>query len=293
MVDIMSAQINTMEKIKETGKKAGHNVAFNPIVEIMARFGYAARGLIYFVMGLLAVLLAFGTGGKTTDQQGAIATIGSQMEGRILLWLVLIGLICYSLWGLILAVLDPLHKGHDTKGVADRIGYMFSGIAYALLVLPSYALLEGGSHPAHNGAQGAQTQHYVAKILTMPWGQWLVGISGVVVILIGFFQIYQGFKPAFERELQLVKLDAIQLKWVKRFGRFGTIARGVIFVLVGIFLFVAAYTANSSKAKGFDGALTSLMHQPYGRWLMGSIALGLIAMGIYSWFVALFLRLNK
>jgi hypothetical protein len=83
------------------------------------------------------------------------------------------------------------------------------------------------------------------------------------------------------------------LKWVKRLGRFGIIARGIIFVLVGIFLIVAAYTANSSQAKGFDGVLMSLMHQPYGSWLMGGIALGLIAMGIYSLFVALFLRLRE
>lgn len=289
----MSGQTNTMGKIKETGKKAAHNAAFNPIVEIMARLGYAARGLIYFVMGLLAILYAFGNGGNTTDQQGAIATIGRQPEGRILLWLVLIGLVCYTLWSLIQAVLNPLHRGHDTKGAAERVGYVFSAIAYGLLILPTYAFIAGGASPAHNGAQGTQTQHYVAKILTMPWGQWLVGIGGILVILVGLFQIYQGIKPDFEKQLYLVKLTRSQLKWVKRFGRFGVIARGIIFVLVGLFLIVAAYTANSSQAKGFDGVLMSLMLQPYGRWLMGSIALGLIAMGIYSLFVALFFRLSK
>ena len=289
----MSGRKNTMGKIKETGKKAAHNATFNPIVEIMARLGYAARGLIYFVMGLLALLLAFGNGGKTTDQQGAIATIGRQPEGRFLLWLVLIGLICYSLWGLIRAVLNPFHKEHDTKGGAERFGYLFSAIAYALLVLPTYALLTGGARPALNGAQGVQTQFYVAKLITMPWGQWLLGIGGMLVIFVGLFQVWQGIMPDFERQLHLVKLTPSQAKWVKRFGRFGIIARGIIFALVGIFLIVAAYTANSNQAKGFDGTLMALMHQPYGRWLMGSIALGLIALGIYSLFVALFFRLRK
>jgi Domain of Unknown Function (DUF1206) len=289
----MSSQTNTIGKIKKNGKKAAHNAAFNPIVEIMARLGYGACGLIYFVMGLLAILFAFGNGGKTADQQGAISTIGRQPEGRLLLWLVLIGLVCYSLWGLIRAVLNPLHNGHDKKGAAERVGYLFSAIAYASLVLPTYALIAGGARPAQNGAQGAQTQHYVAKLLTLPWGQWLVGIAGMLVILVGIYQVYQGIKPDFERQLHLVKLTSSQLKWVKRLGRFGIIARGIIFVLVGIFLIVAAYTANSSQAKGFDGVLMSLMHQPYGRWLMGSIALGLIAMGIYSLFVALFFRLRE
>jgi hypothetical protein len=290
----MSGQTNTIgKKIKENGKKAAHNAAFNPIVEIMARLGYAACGLIYFVMGLLAVLFAFGNGGKTADQQGAISTIGRQPEGRLLLWLVLIGLVCYSLWGLIRAVLNPLHNAHDTKGAAERVGYLFSAIAYGLLVLPTYALIAGGARPAQNGAQGAQTQHYVAKLLILPWGQWLVGIVGMLVILVGLYQFYQGIKPNFERQLHLVKLTPSQVKWVKRLGRFGIIARGIIFVLVGIFLIVAAYTANSSQAKGFDGALMSLMHQPYGHWLMGSIALGMIAMGLYALFLAIFFRLKK
>jgi len=160
-------------------------------------------------------------------------------------------------------------------------------------VLPTYALIAGGAKPAHNGAQGAQTQQYVAKLLTLPWGQWLVGIVGLLVILVGLYQVNQGIKPDFQRQIHLVKLTSSQLIWVKRLGRFGIIARGIIFVLVGIFLIVAAYTANSSQAKGFDGVLMSLMHQPYGHWLMGSIALGLIAMGIYSLFVALFFRLRE
>ena len=289
----MSGQKNTMGEMKRKGKKAANSATFNIIVEIMSHLGYAARGIIYFVMGLLALLLAFGNGGETTDQQGAIATIGSQPEGRILLWLVLIGLICYSLWGLIRAVLDPFHKGHDTKGAAVRVGYLFSAIAYALLALPTYALITGGARPASKGAQGVQTQDYVAKILTMPGGQWLVGIGGMLVILVGLFQVYQGMIPDFERQLHLVKLNLSQAKWVKRLGRVGMIARGIIFALVGIFLIAAAYTANSNHAKGLDGTLMSLIHEPYGSWLMGSIALGLIALGIYSSFVAIFFRFRN
>jgi len=293
MVDFMLGKTNKTDKIKKTSKKVAHNATFNPIVEIMARLGYAARGLIYFVMGLLALLLAFQKGGKTTDQQGAIATIGAQLEGRILLWLVLIGLICYSVWGLIRAVLNPLHKDNDTKGRAERAGYLFSGIAYALLALPTYALITGGAKPALNGEQGVQTQEYVAKILAMPIGQLLVGMVGMIVILVGVFQIYQGITPNFQRELHLVNLTPSKAKWIKSLGRAGTIARGIIFALIGIFLIAAAYTANSNQAKGFDSTLMSILHVPYGRFLMGSIALGLIALGIYSLFVGLFFRLRK
>lgn len=289
----MLGKTNTINKIKGTSKRTANNDTFNSIFESMARFGYGARGLIYFVMGLLAILLALGNGGKSTDQQGAIATIGGQPEGRILLWLILIGLICYSLWGLIRAVLNPLHKEHDTKGSAERVGYLFSAIAYALLVLPTYALITGGGRPALNGAQGDQTQQYVAKLLALPGGKWLVGVVGILVILVGFFQVYQGIMPNFEGKIHLVKLTPAQVKGVKDLGRFGIIARGIIFTLIGIFLIVAAYTSNSKQAKGFDSALMTLIEQPFGPLLMGIVALGLMALGLYSVFVALFFQLRK
>ncbi|HEY5587135.1 MAG TPA: DUF1206 domain-containing protein [Ruminiclostridium sp.] len=289
----MSGKTNTIGKIKSSGKKLAHNATFNPIVEIMARLGYGARGAIYFVMGILTLLLALGKVGNTTDQQGAIVTIGTQPEGRILLWIIFVGLVCYSLWGLIRAVFNPLHKEHNTKGNAERVGYLFSGIAYALLVLPTYALITGGVQPALNGEQGVQTKHYVAKILTIPLGQLLVGMVGVIVMLVGIFQIYQAFSSKFEEQIHLTKLTPLQEKRVKDFGRVGTTARGIIFALLGIFLIWAAYTTNSNQAKGFDGTLMSLLHLPYGHFLMGGMALGLIALGIYSLLVGIFFRLRK
>ena len=108
----MNSQKNLNSKVYDSVSKTAKNIPLNKTVEGLARFGYATRGLIYFVIGFLTILLAFGYGGKTTDQQGAIATIGKQPFGRLLLWLVLIGLVCYSLWGLIRAILNPLHEAH-------------------------------------------------------------------------------------------------------------------------------------------------------------------------------------
>lgn len=289
----MAAQRNIITQYKKTGKKAVRNAAYSPIVEITARLGYAARGLIYSVIGVLAILLAMGYGGGTTDQQGAIAAIGNQWAGQFLLGVVLIGLICYTLWGLIRAVLDPLHKGNEIKGMAIRVGYLFSGIAYSFLVMPTFALMTGGPDPAHNGAQGEQTRHYTGRLLAESWGQWLVGLAGVIVIIVGLFQIFQGLKKSFERELHLAKLTPSQVHKVKTLGRFGTVSRGIVFGLVGIFLIIAAYKARSSEAKGFDGVLMSIMDRPYGSWFIGCIALGLVAMGFYSLLVAAYLRLTK
>src|SRR5665648_717049 len=172
----MTGNTNANGKINGSGSLTSNHAALNRTFETLARIGYAARGMIYFVIGLVAVLMAFGYGGKTTDQQGAISMIGTQPAGRILLWLVLIGLVCYSLWGLIRAIFNPFHQGHDAKGFALRIGYLVSAAAYAMLVMPTYALISGGAKPAQNGAQQWLFQQYIAKILVMSYGQLLVGI---------------------------------------------------------------------------------------------------------------------
>lgn len=289
----MANKKNTIKKLKKNSENVAHNDTFNSTAEFMARVGFAARGFIFFVMGILALLLVFGNGGITTDQQGAIATIGKQTEGRVLLWLVLIGLICYSSWGLIQVVINPFNKENDTKGISARFGYLFGAISYLFLSIPTYDLLTGGSKPAHVGNQAAQTQNYVAKILDMPFGQWMVVVVAITVISVGIFQIFKGFMPLFGRHLDLIKLNTCQLKWVKGFGRFGTISRGFVIILVGVFLVISAYTADSNEAKGFDSALMSLINQPYGRWIIGIIALGLMSLGVYALFIALYFRLKK
>jgi hypothetical protein len=282
-----------VNKFKETGNKVTRRASTNPIVELLARIGYGVRGLLYLTIGVLAVQLALGHGGKAADQQGAIAVIGNQTAGQVLLWMVLIGLISYSLWGLIRAFLNPLHLGNDLKGIADRVGFLLSGIAYGLLVFPTYAVIAGGRVKAHNGAQKEQTQEYVAKMLSMSWGRWIVGIIGILVVAVGIYQIYKGFRLHFDQYIQPRSMSPQKSRWLKRGGQFGTASRGLIFAMIGLFLFIAALEDNSTKVKGFDGALLSLLQQPYGPWLLGVVAVGLVAFGIYSIFCGLWFRLKK
>jgi hypothetical protein len=292
-VDLLSSQKKVNRQINDSESKTADSFQFSKTVEGLARVGYATRGLIYFVIGLLTFLLAFGYGAKTPDQQGAIAMIGKQPFGAELLWMVLVGLVCYSLWGLIRAVFNPLRKAHDVKGYAVRVGYFISAVAYATLVLPTYGLISGGSNPAQTGVQQDQIQKFVASILALPLGKWLVGFIGIIVILVGIYHFTQGFVRVFEKQILMVKLTPVQLKRVNFLGRFGTMSRGIIFSLIGMFLVYAAYMSNSKLAKGFDSTLTSILQQPYGRWFMGVIALGLISLGLYSMCVAIFFRLRK
>jgi Domain of Unknown Function (DUF1206) len=281
----MSTNSNVQRRagnLKQEGKQVVKAAATSPLMEKLIRLGYVARGLIWGVIGLLAFQVAVGSGGKLTDQQGAIAALGSTPVGKILLYVMLLGLVGYGLWGLIRAVVDPLHEGHDAKGIAQRLGYLVSGISYGLLALATYGLITAKAPAATSGAQAAQTQQTTASILTQPWGPVVVALAAAIVIGVGLLQIFTAFRRKFNPQFQLAVRTGNARIWIERLGRFGTTARGVVFTLIGVFLLQAAVQHNASRAQGIDGVLTALLHQPYGSLLLGVVAAGLIAFGIYS-----------
>jgi type IV secretory pathway VirB2 component (pilin) len=281
------------DNLKDEGKKVVRQASTSPLMEGLTRLGYLVRGLVYGVIGLLALQVALGTGGALDDPQGAIVTMGRTRLGGIALYGILIGLIGYALWGIVRAVIDPLHKGTNLKGIAERLGYAISGISYGLLALATYGLITGDVTPARNGAQAAQTQQATASILSKPWGPSAVAVVGVIVTGVGLWHIVEGLRLRFRQQFQLYMLSNNQRKWIARLGRFGTVARGLVFALVGMFLVLAAYRHDSSQAQGIDGVLRVLLQQPYGPWLLGIVALGLIAFGIYSAVSGLVLRLKR
>lgn len=289
LINKMALQTKVINEIKEKGKI----LAFNSIVENMTRIGYGARGLIYGIIGLLAIMVAFGASGSLQDQQGAIASIGQQLFGRILLGVVLIGLVGYCLWGLIRAFFDPLHKGKSMKGIFERIGYFASAAAYGILILPTYNFIFSNTNAAQNGAQGVQLRNIISTIFLIPLGKYIVGIIGLAFLVTGLYQAYLGLKHNFDNRFNPYALTSKQIKYVKIIGRFGTLGRAVVFFLVGIFLLFAAYYSNSSKAKGIDGVLLIILHEPYGHWLLGIVALGLIAFGFYSILSGFWFKLKK
>ena len=246
-------------------------------VEKLARLGYATKGAVYGLIGVLAVMAAFSSKGKTTDTQGALHTIAGQPFGQILLIVVAVGLIGYALWRIIEAWKDPDHKGDDAKGIATRAGYLFSGLVYGSLAFNA-ALLAFGSG---GGGGGNSKQDWTARVMQQPFGRWLVGVAGAIIIGIGLYKIYRAYKVKFRKKLNLRELDRNQEQWVVNICRFGITARGVVFMLLGFFVLQAAYNSNPDKVRGLDGALQTLARQPYGKFLLGIVALGLVAYAIY------------
>ena len=247
-------------------------------LEKLARFGYAAKGLVYAVVGVLAVQAAFGQGGKTTDTKGALGTIAAQPFGKFLLALVAFGLIGYVVWRFVQAFKDPEHKGNDAKNLARRAGYGISGLIYASLAFSAIRLLIGsGGDRSSTSSQ----QDWTARLLSQPFGQWLVGLIGAVVLGLGFYQFYKAYKAKFRKQMKLNEMSATEETWATRIGRFGVAARGVVFKMSGFLLLQAARQSDSSQVQGLDGTLQSLIQQPHGPWLLGIVALGLVAYGIH------------
>jgi hypothetical protein len=258
-------------------------------METLTRLGYVVRGLIYITIGLLALNVVLGKGGSLATPQAAIAAIGKQPAGMILLLVVLVGIIAYTLWGVIRAVFDPLGKGHDAKGILARFGFLVSAFGYAILIWPTYGYIIGKSQTA----SGSQTQKFIGTIMAMPWGRWAIGILGLGVLAGGLYQVYLGMKADFDRQFQTYAMNREEVKMATDVGRFGTSARGVVFALIGFLIVLAAYQANPSQPIGMDTALATLMHQPYGVWLLGVIAVGLVAFGLYSAMCGFWFRQRK
>ncbi len=249
-------------------------------IEYLARFGYASKGVVYVLIGILAVQAAFNWGGKVTGSKGALESVASQPFGNILLFLVAVGLVGYVVWRFVQAIKDPEHSGDDgAESIGRRLTYFVSGLIYGSLAFFAFKIVFGSSS-GQSSSGGSQNQAS-ATLLSQPFGQWLVGAVGVAAFAYAFFCFYRAFTTKFKSKLKLAQMSLNAQKWVVRIARFGLTAKGIVSLVIGYFFIKAARNADASQAKTTEGALESIYSQPYGAWLMGLVALGLIAYGIH------------
>lgn len=251
----------------------------------LGRFGFAAKGVVYVLIGVLAVQAAIGAGGQTTGQKGALERIGEAPFGQLLLVAMGVGIVGYALWRFIQAFMDTENKGTGGKGIAVRSGYFVIGLIHVSLAMSAFAMVAGRE------SNGDSTQGWTAQLMSQPFGPWLVGIVSAMVVAYGVVQLYRAYSRKFRRKLKLGEMSAAEEKWATRLGCIGYAARGVVFLIVGAFLIVAAVYADPQQARGLDGALTTLMQQPWGWALLGVVAVGLAAYGIFMFVEARYRRM--
>lgn len=260
----------------------------SPFVRGIARFGYAAKGLVYLIIGGLAARAAI-AGGKPTDENGALLTVLEQPFGRILLALVAAGLFAYAIWRLVEVISDPEGRDSSENRGFPRFQYLISFLVYTSLGIEAIRMILG---KREGGGGETEAKEQAALLLSLPFGHWLLIVIGVAAIGFGLFELKEAFAPEFEDRRHLVELSRRMKPWILRLGRLGTFARGVVGVLVGAFMLMAGLHRSSSEAKGTRGAIESLAERPFGRWILALIAAGLIAHGLYTVIEARYRKLH-
>ncbi len=241
-------------------------------IEKLARLGCATKALVYFIVGGLALQLAVGTGGRTTGSSGALHTIAAQPFGQIILAVVALGLFGYALWRVLEAIVNPDSKSNEAKDIGRRLAYFGSGVAYLGLAIAAGNLALG-----NGGGGGRSADDWTATLMRQPFGRWLVAIAGIVVIGLGIYFLYRAYQHKSRRKLDMMQVRDENTEWAVQVGRIGVAARGFVFGLIGWFLLTAARQADPSEARGLDGILQTVAAQPFGKILLGIVALGLIA----------------
>jgi uncharacterized protein DUF1206 len=259
----------------------------SPFIERLARVGYVAYGVVYVLVGVLAVRAAFGGGGRTTGQEGALRSILLAPLGRVLLGMVTIGLLAYVMWRLFQGFLDPENEGRDAKGILKRFDHVINGLFHAALAFSAGQLVLGSG-----GGGGGSPDDWTASLLAQPLGRWLAVIAGVVIVGAGLYQFYKAYKADFRDELKLGEMGSRERAWAARSGRLGYAARGVVFGVIGVFLVQAALQTDPDEARGLGGALETLARQPLGPYILGAIALGLVAYGVFMFVMARYRRIE-
>jgi len=244
-------------------------------MDAAARFGLTARAFVYLVMGWLGLQIALGRHPHEANQRGALAEVARGGAGRALVWVLGFGLAGYALWRLSQAAFGARHR---RMGTGERLQSAARGLVYALLAVSTFTFVTGASRTGQDQQQSTLT----ARLMRDTAGRWLVAIAGLVVVGVGLFMVVDGIRRGFERELRTGEMSRRTRLAVSRIGAVGNVARGVVFAVAGALAVAAAVTFDPRKSTGLDGALRTLAGHSYGPWLVGALAVGLIAFGVYG-----------
>lgn len=267
--------------IAAKGRRAGQS----PWVERLGRVGLVAKGVLYAVIGILAVKVALGGREQSPDKDGALNTIAQQPFGRGLLVLLALGLFAYALWRLAQGFLDRDNEGEGAKGLAKRAGAIARAGWYGLL---------GGltvDRIASSGGGSSNEQKTTAGVFDLPLGRYIVYAAGLAFLGAASFNGYRAVTCKFNRKLKTGEMGDAEETAATGVGILGHLARMAIFGLIGLFLLRAAWEFDPKQARGLDGALLEVSQQAYGGLLLGAVAVGLLAYALYCFVQARYRRI--
>lgn len=244
----------------------------------LGRTGWAGKGALYVAIGLIAILVAIGSGRDAEGQTGALETVADQPFGQVMLVVMILGLIAYALHRVLEAIIWPFDED-GVEALAHRASGFVSAAVYALVCAGGVSLLTSGGSGGRAG--GGSEDAAAAKVLGLPFGPWALGVAAVILIGVGGYRASKAL-GRYEDDLELSRMSSAEKGVVSSMAIAGESARAVVFFLTGAFLLKAAVEFDPDEAIGLDGALRKVAEQPYGQALLGLVAAGLLAYGLYA-----------
>jgi hypothetical protein len=261
-------------------KRGAERAARSSTVGYIGRVGHAARGLLYAILGLLAIAVPLGFRNRTPDREGAFRVVAEQPLGEVLLFLLALGLAGYAIWRLSQGFFAREQESGGRPSALKRVGYIALGLFYAFTAGLAVVLALGLAKPKGN------EKEETAMLLDWPLGRYAVALVGLGLIVAGLVNLYRSLSTKFREYLREHELSKTARDWMIAVGVAGHLARAVVFALVGVFVLRAAIQYDATEAVGLDGALAKLAHQPYGGALLGAVALGLLAYSAFCFIQA-------
>ncbi|MEV0096990.1 DUF1206 domain-containing protein [Streptomyces sp. NPDC050738] len=273
-----------MASARRATRRATRHSAENETLTVAGRAGFVARGVVYVLIGALAVRIAFGDGGGSADRQGALHQIAAQPFGKVMLWALVVGFAGMALWRGSRALLSAGPERKAGSRLLDGGRALFYGsVCWGTAVFAA----GGGAGSGSN----AQSQDWTAKVLKLSYGRFLVGAGGCLLIGIGVVLAVRAAMRSFLKRLETARMGHRTRQAVTVLGVGGGVSRGAVFAAAGVFVLVAAVRYDPHRAKGVDATLRSFAHTPAGPWLLVAVAVGLMLFGVFSFASARWRRL--
>jgi hypothetical protein len=258
-------------------RRKGRRAADSAPMRFLGRAGFLARGIMYIVIGSIALLVAFGKTGQQADKTGALHELSATPVGVVALWVLVIGFLGMALWRLSEAAFGA--SGTGRPKTATRLASLATAVIYAVV---AWGVLEYAIGVGSPPSSDQQSVDLTATVMRHPGGRIAVILIGLALIGGGLYVGYQAWRMRFREDLLLGEMGKRTRRIVQWLGRVGGVARGIVFMTAGVFLVVAAAEAKPGQAKGIDSALRTLAQAPGGPWLLVLVAIGLVMFGLFS-----------
>jgi hypothetical protein len=273
-----------IQRVEEHARDAVRKVS--PWIVRAARVGLVAKGCVYLVIGWIALQTAIVGGRHVVDQRGALRDVFHHTFGTVMLAALAVGLFAFMAWCLVRALFNPDRLPHVAKSYFKRTGLLFTALAYCGLGIAATRLLIGIRHKSYS------TRDWTRWLMGEPFGKWLVVAAGLGFVVYGGFRLYTAKRCATQNDLVLDRVAARARPLIRALVWTGEFARAIVFTLIGLFAISAGWHANPSEAKGFADALRYIAHKPYGLFMLGVVAAGLMAYGCYQFVEAKYRRIR-